>query len=464
MSTIALILAAGFGKRMHSAIPKVLHQISGDPSLLWVIRALPTEVKEAIVVVNHGKELVQQALMSWSNHNLLPCPVTTVDQFESLGTGHAAQQAIKELDRLNAHRVVILCGDVPLVRTETILDLVRSDCAVLAMDTNNPDGYGRILQHPNNSLKAIVEHVDASPAELNINRVNGGAYSVPWQLLKDALGRLSNKNIKGEYYLTDAIVDVARRTQMNVELCDQTELIGMNSRREQAHIQSCVKERINNYWMDRGVTFLDHASTIIGPRVTLAKDIIIAPNVCITGQVEIGQETVIGHGCVISDCSIGNGVNIKPYCILTCSEIGDHCILGPFANLREGSILKRGVHIGNFVETKKATIHSGVKANHLSYIGDAEVGERSNLGAGFITCNYDGFNKYKTLIGKEVFIGSDCQLVAPVSLGDKSIIGAGSTITGNVPPGALALARTPLVIKEGSADYIRRKQKARKLE
>jgi bifunctional UDP-N-acetylglucosamine pyrophosphorylase/glucosamine-1-phosphate N-acetyltransferase len=459
MSTVALILAAGFGKRMHSATPKVLHQINGDPSLLWVIRALPTEIKSAIVVVNYGKELVQQALTLWSKKHLLPCPVTIVDQIEPLGTGHAVQQAKEVLDQLNADQVLIVCGDVPLVRNETLVRLVLSGGALLAMDTTNPTGYGRILQRPNGSLQSIIEHADASPNELSVKRVNGGIYALPWKLLKTAINHISNNNAKGEYYLTDAIVDMANHMQISVELCNQTELIGMNSRKDQANIQSYAIEQINNYWMDQGVTFLNHASTIVGPRVVLSQDVVLASNVCITGQVKIGSGTVVGQGCVISDCNIGNEVNIKPYCIMTSSNIDSYCTLGPFANLREGTILKHNVRIGNFVEIKNTTLNQGVKANHLSYIGDAEVGEYSNLGAGFITCNYDGLNKHKTIIGKEVFVGSDCQLIAPVTLGDKSIIGAGSTIANNVPPGSLALTRAPLIVKEKAANRIRQRQK-----
>ena len=460
MSTTALILAAGFGKRMHSKLPKVLHQISGDSALLWVLRALPTKIKTAIVVIHHGKELIEQAINMWLKMGLLSCSVITIDQGEPLGTGHAVQQAIGILDNIEAKQVLILCGDVPLIRTQTIADLITYDNALLAMNLADPTGYGRISQCPKGNLESIVEHKDASEADLNIKRVNGGAYAVSWQLFKESLGRISNNNANGEYYLTDAIVDVTKYTSVKVKLCNPIELTGMNTRKDQAYIQSCAKSQINDYWMDQGITFIDTTSTTIGPRVKLNQDVLIGPNVCLTGQIEIGPETTIGQGCILSDCSIGKETVIKPYCIIHNSQIGDNCIIGPFAHLRYGNLLKQHVHVGNFVEIKKTTLNNNVKANHLSYLGDTEVGERSNIGAGLITCNYDGFNKHNTVIGKDVFVGSGCQLIAPVTLGDQSIIGAGSTITDNIPSDALALTRTPLITKFGAATYIRQKKKS----
>ena len=464
MSTVALILAAGLGKRMKSAMPKVLHPILGDPALLWVLRALPGTVQAAVVVVHHGKEQVEQALAAWSAQGLLPCPITTVDQGEPLGTGHAAARATSELDRLDATRVVILCGDVPLIRAETVARLAQSDGTLLAMDLADPAGYGRVVQQPDGRLRAIVEHKDADPGQLAIHRVNGGAYALPWGPLRLALARLSNGNAQGEYYLTDAVMDVAAAIPVAVELSEPAELMGMNSRMDQACLQAHARDRINGHWMDQGVTFLDPMAALIGPRAELARDVTVAPGVRLAGRVEIGEGTVVGQGCVLTDCRIGPGVELRPYCVVDRSEVGGQCLLGPFAHLREGSLLEPGVHVGNFVETKKTTLRRGAKANHLSYLGDAEVGERSNVGAGLITCNYDGFSKHRTLIGKDVFVGSDCQLVAPVTVGDGAIIGAGSTITADVPAGALALTRAALVLKEGAADRLRARQKARKLE
>jgi bifunctional UDP-N-acetylglucosamine pyrophosphorylase/glucosamine-1-phosphate N-acetyltransferase len=462
MSTIAVILAAGLGKRMKSAFPKVLHPILGDPALLWVLRSLPPEIASAIVVLHHGKELVEKAISQWETQGLLPCPVSTVDQGEPLGTGHAVQAAAAVLDRLEASKVVILCGDVPLLEQAMVKRLTAAGAAMLAMDLDDPGSYGRVLQHPDGSLRSIVEFKDASADVRAIQRVNGGAYALPWKGLKEALASLRNDNAQREYYLTDAVESLGRHTPVAVEPCDPDELLGMNSRRDQAVLQTLAKERINGRWMDEGVTFLDPATSLVGPRVLLAKDVVVEPGVRLEGAVTVGAGTCIGQGCVIRDTVIDAAVEIRPYCVLQQSKVGEGVKLGPFAHLREGSILEARVHVGNFVETKKARLLQGAKANHLSYLGDIEVGERTNIGAGFISCNYDGFNKHQTLIGKDVFVGSDCQLVAPVALGDGSIIGAGSTITQDVPADALALTRAPLVLKEGATARLREKQKAKR--
>jgi bifunctional UDP-N-acetylglucosamine pyrophosphorylase/glucosamine-1-phosphate N-acetyltransferase len=460
MSTVALILAAGLGKRMQSTLPKVLHPILGDPSLLWVLRALPAEVQAAVVVVHSGKERVEAALAQWAAQGLLPCPVTSVDQGEPLGTGHAVAQAKAELDRLGAERVVILCGDVPLIRPATVARLAQSEGTLLAMDLDDPAGYGRVLQHADGTLRAIVEHKDAGEDVRAVRRVNGGAYALPWGALREALGRLSNANAQGEYYLTDAVMDVAGGRPVAVELCEPAEMLGMNSRRDQAQLQAHARERINGDWMDRGVTFLDPDSSLVGPRVTLGMDAVVGMGVRLAGQVEVGAGAAVGQGCVVTDSRIGEGVELRPYCVIDRSRVGPRCLLGPFAHLREGSVLEAGVHVGNFVETKKTLLHAGAKANHLSYLGDSEVGERTNIGAGVITCNYDGVNKHRTVIGRDVFVGSDCQLVAPVTLGDGCLIGAGSTITADVPAHALALTRASLVQKDGGAERLREKLKA----
>ena len=462
MSTIAVILAAGLGKRMQSALPKVLHPILGDPSLLWVLRALPPQVTGAVVVVHHGRELVEAALASWARLGLLPCPVTPVDQGEPLGTGHAVAAAVGELNRLEAETVVILCGDVPLIRAETVARLAQSQGLLLAMDLEDPTGYGRVLQRADGTLGRIVEHKDATEAERAVRRVNGGAYALPWPQLRTALSRLSKANAQGEYYLTDAVVDVANATPVAVELCSGEELMGMNSRADQAQLQAFARARVNQAWMEAGVTFLDPASTLVGPRVQLSRDVLVAPGARLEGAVRVEENVTVGQGSVLTECAIGAGVEIRPYCVIHGSQVGAGSTLGPFAHLREGTLLEEGVHLGNFVETKKSTLRKGAKANHLSYLGDAEVGERTNVGAGFISCNYDGFNKHRTVIGRDVFVGSDVQLVAPITLGDGCIIGAGSTITADVPAGALALTRPPLVIKEGLAEHLREKQKKNK--
>jgi len=462
MSTVAVIMAAGLGKRMKSTTPKVLHPVLGDPVLLWVLRSLPPAVSAAVVIVHSGKEQVVAALARWAQEGLLPCPTTSVDQGEPLGTGHAVRAATAELDRLGAEKVLILSGDVPLLAAATVAQLAAAEAVLLAMDLEDPTGYGRVVQHADGTLRAITEHKDASEAVRAIHRVNGGAYALPWRALKPALAALRNDNSQGEYYLTDAVVAVGAAVPVAVGLCEPAQLLGMNSRKDQAVLQALARNQVNGAWMDAGVTLLDPDTTVVGPRVRLAQDVCLEPGVCLEGAVEVGERTRIGQGCVLRDCRVGPGVELRPYCVIQHSELGAGAKVGPFAHLREGSVLEADVHVGNYVETKKATLRKGAKANHLSYLGDAEVGERTNIGAGFISCNYDGFNKHRTTIGRDVFVGSDCQLVAPVTLGDEAIIGAGSTITADVPAGALALSRAPQVVKEGAAERLREKLRAKR--
>lgn len=457
MSTVAVILAAGLGKRMKSDLPKVLHPVLGDAVLLWVLRALPAEVSHAVLVLHHGRDKVETALAGWVAQGLLPCPVTTVDQAVPLGTGHAVQAAEAELDRLGATRVVILCGDVPLVEPATVRRLAGSEAVLLAMDLPDPTGYGRVVQREDGTLAAIVEHKDADEATRAIKRVNGGAYALPWAPLKAALAGLTNDNAQGEYYLTDAVAEVGRRTPVAVELCEPAEMLGMNSRLDQAALQAFARERINARWMAEGVTFQDPASTLVGPRVELGRDVVLGPSVQMEGRVAVGRGTVIGMGCVLSETTLGEDVELRAHSVAQRAVVGDGAKVGPFAHLREGSVLEQDVHVGNFVETKKTLLRRGAKANHLSYLGDAEVGSRTNVGAGLITCNYDGFNKHRTVIGEGVFVGSDCQLVAPVTIGDGAVLGAGSCITRDIPAQALALTRAPLVVKPGGAVVLREK-------
>lgn len=459
MSTVAVILAAGLGTRMKSRFPKVLHPILGDPSLLWVLRALPADLSGAIVVVHHGKELVLGAMEAWRKAGLLPCPVTAVDQGEPLGTGHALQVCIPDLDRLGASKVVILCGDVPLTSSATVTRLCSAEALLLAMDMQTPGSYGRVIQHPDGRLATLVEAKDASPEQRAVQRVNGGAYALPWPALKKALQGLTNQNAQKEYYLTDAVAAVAREFPVAVEVCDPEELAGMNSRHDQVALQTAAQQRIQRRWMTEGVTFLHPDSTLVGPRVVLSRDVLLEPGVRLEGAVRVGEGCRIGQGTVILDSVLGEGVEVRPYCVIEQAMVGAGAKLGPFARLREGTDLAENVHIGNFVETKKAKLHRGAKANHLAYLGDTEIGEGTNIGAGVITCNYDGVNKHRTLIGNRVFVGSDTQLVAPISIGDGALIGAGSTITKDIPGDALALSRVPQTTRVGGASRLRSRQK-----
>jgi bifunctional UDP-N-acetylglucosamine pyrophosphorylase/glucosamine-1-phosphate N-acetyltransferase len=458
MSTVAVILAAGLGTRMKSRLPKVLHPILGDPALLWALRALPPGLGGAVVVVHHGKDEILSALASWQRAGLLPCPVTTVDQGRPLGTGHALQACIPELDRLGASQVAILCGDVPLTSPATVFRLCAAEALLLAMDLPSPGSYGRVLQHPDGRLAGLVEAKDANPEQLAVQRVNGGAYALPWPALRTALLGLTNDNAQREYYLTDAVAAVAAKVSVAVEVCDPEELAGMNSRQDQAALQAAAQRRIQRHWMSEGVSFLHSDSTLVGPRVVLQRDVLLEPGVRLEGSVTVGEGCRIGQGTVITDSILGEGVEIRPYCVIERAAVGAGTKVGPFARLREGTELAEGVHIGNFVETKKATFHRGAKANHLAYVGDAEIGEGTNIGAGVITCNYDGVSKHRTTIGRHVFVGSDTQLVAPLVIGDGALIGAGSTITRDVPADALALSRAAQTTLEGGAPNLRARQ------
>jgi bifunctional UDP-N-acetylglucosamine pyrophosphorylase/glucosamine-1-phosphate N-acetyltransferase len=459
MATVAVILAAGLGTRMKSRLPKVLHPVLGDPSLLWVLRTLPGGLGGAVVVVHHGRDQVLAALAAWQQAGLLPCPVTTVDQGEPLGTGHALQVCIPELDRLGASQVAILCGDVPLTSAATVSHLCASRALLLAMDLPSPGSYGRVLQHPDGSLAGLVEARDATPEQLAVQRVNGGAYALPWPALRAALLSLTNGNAQKEYYLTDAVAAVAGQVSVAVEVCAPEELAGMNSRQDQAALQAAAQARILRHWMTEGVSFLHPDSTLVGPRVLLQRDVLVEPGVRLEGAVSVGEGCRIGQGTIITDSVLGEGVEVRPYCVIERAKVGAGARVGPFARLREGTDLAEGVHVGNFVETKKAKFHRGAKANHLAYVGDAEIGEGTNIGAGVITCNYDGVNKHRTTIGRNVFVGSDTQLVAPLVIGDGALIGAGSTITRDVPADALALSRTVQTSREGGATKLRSRQK-----
>lgn len=459
MRTVAVVLAAGLGTRMKSSLPKVLHPILGDASLLWVLRTLPKELTGALVVVHHGKEKVMAELERWAKAGLLPCPVEAVDQGEPLGTGHALQVCVPALDRLQTDRVVILCGDVPLIRPETVATMVASEGCLLAMDLEQPGAYGRVITDANGRITGMVEFKDATEAQRAVKLVNGGAYTLPWAPLRTALGALSNDNAQKEYYLTDAVAAVAASHAVKVEVRPEAELAGMNSRLDQASLQAAAATAIRDHWMKEGVTFLHPESSLIGPRVTLGRDVLIEPGVRLEGACIIGEDVRLGQGSVLIDAHVAAGAELRPYSVLERAKVGEGSHVGPFARLREGTDLGEGVHIGNFVETKKAIFARGAKANHLSYVGDAEVGEGTNIGAGCITCNYDGVNKHRTIIGKRVFVGSDTQLVAPITIGDDALIGAGSTLTKDVPAGALALSRTPQANREEAGLKLKARQK-----
>ena len=437
MSLDIVILAAGQGTRMRSALPKVLHPVAGKPMLGHVIdtaRALAP--RKIHVVIGHGAERVRECLAADDIHFVL--------QAEQLGTGHAVAQALPALE---ADKVLILYGDVPLTRVETLTRLLEQandrHLGLLTVNLADPTGYGRIIRDEAGVVQAIVEHKDASEAQRAIREGNTGILAVPGKRLGDWLGRLSNSNAQGEYYLTDVIaMAVADGLVVATETAaDEMEVLGANDRIQLAQLERHYQQRAARSLMAQGVTLLDPARFDLRGEVSVGRDVLIDVNVILEGRVVIEDGVQIGPNCVIRDSLLRRGAIVKANSHLEGAELGEGADCGPFARLRPGSRLGANAHVGNFVELKNAVMGEGAKAGHLSYLGDAEIGARSNIGAGTITCNYDGANKHRTVMGEDVFIGSNSSLVAPVTLGDGATTGAGSTVTQDVPAAALAVGR-----------------------
>ena len=429
----AVILAAGKGTRMRSATAKVLHPLCGRPLAFYPVRrALDAGSRRVVVVVGHQGEAVRAALEA-----AFPgAPLRFVTQRDQRGTGDAVRCALPEVGR--AKRVRILYGDVPLLTRATFQRLVRAGAkaavALLTTEPADPTGLGRIVRDGHGRVVRIVEHRDCTPAERRLGEINAGIYDVDRKILEAALGNLRADNAQGELYLTDVVaVAVARGlTVKAVPVADPSEVAGVNDRVELARAATLMRRRINEALMVGGVSFEDPANTYVDEGV------------------EIGRDTVIGAGChLLGETRVGRGVTLLPWSHVEDGVIGDGCRVGPFARVRPGSVLEGEVHLGNFVETKKAHLGRGAKANHLSYLGDAEVGAGTNVGAGTITCNYDGAAKHQTTLGAGCFIGSNTALVAPITVGDGAYVGAGSTLTKDVPAGALAVARGPQKNLEG---------------
>ncbi|MGC8903302.1 MAG: bifunctional UDP-N-acetylglucosamine diphosphorylase/glucosamine-1-phosphate N-acetyltransferase GlmU [Fervidobacterium sp.] len=443
-----LILAAGLGKRMKSKYPKVVHEVLGKPMINWVVD-LGKNFGEVGVVVGHKADIVKK---------YLPNDVKVYVQEPQLGTGHAVMCAREFI--VSDDDLLILYGDVPLLSKETVEKLIseheknRSQVTVLTFVTDNPNGYGRIVR--NHGKLRIVEEKDASEEERKITEVNSGIYIFSGKFLLDNLDKLSNDNAQKEYYLTD-LVGVAE-TVSTVLLDDITEVLGVNDRVQLAYLESIAKKKVLEKHMLAGVTIVDPSSTFIGPDVQIGVDTIIQPFTIIEGKTIIGEDCEIGPYTHIIDSVIANNVKVLRSEVEK-STIENNVSVGPFSRLREGTVLKENVKIGNFVETKKSLIGKNSKAQHLTYLGDAIVGEDVNVGAGTITCNYDGYRKYPTYIGDGAFIGSNSSLVAPVKIGKGAITGAGSVITEDVPDDALALGRARQIIKEGWAKKKREEMK-----
>jgi len=437
MSLDIVILAAGQGTRMRSALPKVLHPIAGKSMLGHVIDTARQLKPQGIhVVIGHGAERVREQLAADDLNFVL--------QTEQLGTGHAVAQA---LPALTAERVLILYGDVPLIEVETLQRLLKlvseQQLGLLTVNLNDPTGYGRIVRDGSGVVNAIVEHKDASAEQRLISEGNTGILAVPGKRLGEWLGRLSNSNVQGEYYLTDVIaMAVADGLVVATEqAADEMEVLGANDRIQLSQLERHYQYRAARRLMVQGVTLIDPARFDLRGEVTVGRDVTIDINVIIEGQVVIEDGVQIGPNCVIKNSTLRAGAIIKANSHLEGAEVGEGADCGPFARLRPGTVLGAKAHVGNFVELKNAKLGEGAKAGHLSYLGDAEIGARTNIGAGTITCNYDGANKFKTVLGEDVFIGSNSALVAPVTLGDRATTGAGSVITGDVPDNTLAVAR-----------------------
>ena len=454
MSLDIVILAAGQGTRMRSALPKVLHPVAGQSMLGHVIATARQLSPDRIhVVIGHGADEVRQRLAADD--------LNFVVQAEQLGTGHAVAQA---LPALSAERVLILYGDVPLIEVATLERLLHKvgaqQIALLTVNLDDPTGYGRIVRDDPGVVQAIVEHKDASAEQKLITEGNTGILAVPGERLGDWLGRLSNSNAQGEYYLTDVIaMAVADGLVVATEQpLDAMEVQGANDRRQLAELERHYQLRAAHRLMAQGVTLRDPARFDLRGEVTVGRDVLIDINVILEGKVVIEDGVEIGPNCVIRDSTLRRGAVIKANSHLEGAELGEGADCGPFARLRPGAVLGAKAHVGNFVEVKNSQLGEGAKAGHLAYLGDADIGSRTNIGAGTITCNYDGANKFRTVLGEDVFIGSNSSLVAPVSLGDGATTGAGSVITADVPAGTLALGRARQALIEGW----QRPQKTRK--
>ena len=432
-----IILAAGQGTRMRSALPKVLQPLAGRPLLAHVIdSAQALDPAHIHVVVGHGADAVRAAFAG--------SDVTWVTQTEQLGTGHAVQQAMPAIP--NDARVLVLYGDVPLVRPATLrglLDASESGCALLSANAADPVGYGRIVRNNAGHVTAIVEHKDASETQRAIKEVNTGLLAGRAEKFAEWLGRLGNDNAQGEYYLTDIVaMAVGDGVAVAGVVADsEAEVAGVNNRAQLAKAERATQQRAADALLAAGVTLADPARLDVRGVVSAGRDVFIDINAVLEGDVSLGDNVRVGPNCYIRNATVAAGSVVHANTVIEDSDIGPDCQIGPFARLRPGSVLKGQNKIGNFVETKKAVLDEGAKAGHLAYLGDATVGKRVNISAGVITCNYDGVNKHPTVIGDDAFVGTDSQLVAPVTLGERAYVAAGSTITKDAPADALTICR-----------------------
>jgi len=438
MPLSVVILAAGQGKRMNSDLPKVLQPLAGQPLLQYVIHAARAlDPAHVYVVYGHGGAAVRQAFA----HE----PVEWVLQAEQLGTGHAVMQAMAVIP--DDHTVLVLYGDVPLIRVGCLQELVevasRGALALLTVNLDEATGYGRVVRNADGRVRAIIEHKDATPEQLAIKEANSGLMAAPAAALRGWLLGLGANNSQREYYLTDVVLGAvaAGGPIVAIPVTTAVEVQGVNDRIQLAQVEAALRRCRTEELMLAGATLADPTRVDVRGTVTVARDVFIDVGAVLIGQVHLGPRVRIGPNCVIRDSHIGADTEIHANCVIEQARVGEQCRIGPFARLRPDTALEQGVHIGNFVETKNARIGTGSKANHLSYLGDSTVGSNVNVGAGTITCNYDGANKWTTVIEDGAFIGSGSMLVAPVRVGAGATIGAGSTLNEDAPDGQLTLAR-----------------------
>lgn len=461
--TVAVVLAAGQGTRMKSALPKVLHPICGRSLVEWSLdAAFEGGIDRAVVVVGHGAERVREVVQARFGER-----VTFALQAEQKGTGHAVQCALSSLPDFSG-TIVVLYGDCPLVRPETVRALAtlraekNAELAMLTMTVPDPTGYGRILRDESGNAVAIREHKDASKAERAITEVNPGVYAIDAAFLREAVASLSTANSQGELYLTDVVEQAARTSLVPTLEGDPDELRGVNDRKELASAGAVRRRRIADAHARAGVGFESLDAVYIDADVTLESDAYIAANVHLRGRTHVAAGAVIDVGAVIEDATIERDAHVLPYTVVRKSKLGPKSEVGPFTHIRPDTELAEGAKVGNFSETKKTKLGRGSKVNHLAYVGDGLIGENVNVGAGTIFCNYDGVNKHTTVLEDDVFIGSDSQLVAPVRVGKGAYVASGTTVTKDVPSDALAVSRVKQENKEGLAAKLRTRNLALK--
>ncbi len=433
-----VVLAAGQGRRMNSSHPKVLQPLAGGTVLSHVLETAEALGPETVnVVYGHGGELVRDAFadrdLAWSH------------QAEQLGTGHALAQALPGIP--DEHRVLVLCGDVPLVSVDSLSELLveagAGEVGLLTARVEDPHGYGRVLRDSKGAVKSVVEHADATTVERAVNEINTGIMVLPAQAARRWLDRLDDGNTQGELYLTDVIAMAVGEgvPVAGVPVGDPVEALGVNDRRQLARAERAIQLRHAESLMEQGVTLADPARFDLRGRLAVGRDVCIDVGAVFSGDVTLGDRVHIGPNVVISNSQLGDGCTVHAHCVIDGVVAGENCEIGPFSRLRPGTEFDERVKVGNFVEVKAGRLATGAKANHLSYVGDSHIGRDTNIGAGTITCNYDGANKHLTEIGDRVFVGSGTMFVAPLTVGDGATIAAGSTITRDVPPATLAVAR-----------------------